>query len=92
MDLHKFPAIYNDHVHTTLIIWQGQPSARKLELQRHMSLQCMDKLNRYRHISVPVRPPIPQTCLKACKVGNLALILLKPRRENRRFSEFQGRV
>ena len=53
-------------------------------------LLCICKLNRYRHISVRVGPPIPQTCLKACKIGNLALILRNPRHENRRFSESEG--
>ena len=43
------------------------------------ALLCICKLNRYRHISVRVGPPIPQTCLKACKIGNLALILRNPR-------------
>ena len=54
------------------------------------TLLCICKLNRYRHISVRVGPPIPQTCLKACKIGNLALILRNPRHENRRFSESEG--
>ena len=53
-------------------------------------LQCICKLNRHRHFSVRVCPPIPQTCLKACKIGNLALILRNPRHENRRFSESEG--
>ena len=54
------------------------------------TLLCICKLNRYRHISVRVGPPIPETCLKACKIGNLALILRNPRHENRRFSESEG--
>ena len=56
------------------------------------SLQRIDKLSRYRHISVPVGPPIPQTCLKACKIGNLSLILRKPRHENRDFRKPRARV
>ena len=52
-----------------------------------LALQCMDKPNRHRHISVPEGPPIPQTCFKACEIDNLALILRKTRLENRRFSE-----
>ena len=52
-----------------------------------ITLLCICKLNRYRHISVRVGSPIPQTCLKACKIDNLALIVRKPRHENRRFSE-----
>ena len=54
------------------------------------TLQCICKLNRHRHFSVRVCPPIPQTCHKACKIGNLALILRNPRHENRRFSESEG--
>ena len=46
--------------------------------------------NRYRHIYVRKGAPIPQTCLKACKIDNLALILRDPRHENRRFSESEG--
>ena len=38
------------------------------------TLLCICKLTCYRHVSVPVSPPILQTCLKACKIGNSALI------------------
>ena len=51
------------------------------------SLQCICKLNCHRHFSVRVYPSIPQTCLKACKNGNLALILRNPRHKSRLFSE-----
>ena len=46
-----------------------------LDLFRGVSLQCICKVNRHRHFLVRVCPPIPQTCLKTCKIGNLALIL-----------------
>ena len=36
-----------------------------------------------------VGPPIPQTCLKACKIGTLALILRKPRHENIEYENHQ---
>ena len=59
--------------------------------QEHfISLQCICKINRHRHFSVRVCPPIPQTCLEACKIGNLALILRNPHHENLRFSESEG--
>ena len=48
------------------------------------------KLNRHRHCSVRVCPQIPQTYLKACKIGNLALMLRDPRHESRRFSTSEG--
>ena len=55
-----------------------------------LPLLCICKLNHHRHISVRVGPPTPQTCLKACKIGNLALVLRKLRHEDRRFSEPEG--
>ena len=54
-------------------------------LQHELSLQCTCKLNRHRHFSVRVCPAISQTCLKACQIGNFALILRDPRYENWRF-------
>ena len=70
----------------------SQPNVNKScsALLRLEPLQCICKLNHHRHFSVRVCPPIPQTCLKACKIGNLALILRNPRHENWRFSESEG--
>ena len=48
------------------------------------TIQCIGKLFE------SVGPPIPQIYPQACKIGNLALILRKPRHENRRFSESEG--
>ena len=43
------------------------PIAHQQLLILYSSLQCICKLNRHRHVSVRVCPPIPQTCLKTCK-------------------------
>ena len=55
------------------------------------TLLCICKLNRYRHISVRVGPPEPQTCLKACDFCKSALILRKPRQRKECFPESKGR-
>ena len=41
-----------------------------------LTLQCIVKLNRYRHISVPVGPRIPQTCLVAVVLFSINFFVL----------------
>ena len=43
--------------------------------KKKVFLQCIYKLNRHRHVVVMAGPPLPQTCLKTCKIVQIALFL-----------------